>query len=388
MKGVILAAGEGSRLRPLTNTRPKPMLPVANRPVLEYVIDATREAGIDEVVLVVGYKADRIQDYFQDGDDFGVAIEYAFQDTQLGTGDAVARAAEYVSDTFVVLNGDRILDPSVIEAVATERRTTGDPSIAVTHFDEPGLYGVVERDDDGYVTDIQEKPPQHAISTDLINAGVYGFGPEIFDRIADTSRRGELPLTAVLSSDLAEHPVRTVPYTGRWLDVTRPWDLVAVNTDLLDAGGGDRAESAAIEPSAYVTESAAIGANSRVYPNASVLRGTAIGTNVRIESNATVRNSILMDDVRVGAGSVIQDAIIGENASIAPNTTIPGGPADVYLDGTEHPDVVFGGVVGDNATVGANATVTPGTLVGNGAVVFENALLDGHIEPNATVRRG
>ncbi|MFQ3295471.1 MAG: NDP-sugar pyrophosphorylase family protein, partial [Natrialbaceae archaeon] len=119
MKAVILAAGEGNRLEPLTANRPKPMIPVANKPVLEYVVEAVADAGIQEIVLVVGYERSRIQSHFGDGDDWDVAIEYAVQEKQLGTGHAALQARPHVDEPFLVLNGDRIIDPTAIERVTT-----------------------------------------------------------------------------------------------------------------------------------------------------------------------------------------------------------------------------------------------------------------------------
>ncbi|MFC6988742.1 sugar phosphate nucleotidyltransferase [Haloplanus sp. GCM10025708] len=126
MKAIIMAAGEGRRLEPLTNRRPKPMIPVGNQPVLEYVVEAVADAGIDDIVLVVGYKRDRIQTYFGDGNDWGVDVSYAVQEKQLGTGHAVLQAEPHVDGAFVVLNGDRIIEPGVVEQVidAPARRAT------------------------------------------------------------------------------------------------------------------------------------------------------------------------------------------------------------------------------------------------------------------------
>ncbi|MFB6267934.1 MAG: bifunctional sugar-1-phosphate nucleotidylyltransferase/acetyltransferase [Halodesulfurarchaeum sp.] len=388
MKTVILAAGAGRRLEPLTNVRPKPMIPLANRPLLDHVVEAVVEAGLDEVVIVVGHKRDRIQSHFGDGDDWGIDITYAVQEKQLGTGDAVLTAEEHIGDDFLVLNGDRIIDPSLLERVVAERRSDGENLMAVTHVAEPELYGVVDLDGESYVTDIQEKPPEPAISSDLINAGVYAFGPEIFSAIRETSTHGELELTDVLDRHLDEHPIRALPYGGRWLDVSRPWDLITVNGRLLDESTAARAGSARIDNAAVIAERVALGADSRIYPNATVLRGTALGDNVQVGPNVTIQNSLIMSDVTIQAGSVLRDVVVGENVEIGPNTTIPGGRTDAVLQDTVHRDVRFGGIVGDNASLGGDVTVTPGSFVGNGTEVELGARTDGRIEPDSVVRRG
>src|SRR6056297_2958377 len=181
VSAVILAAGEGRRLEPLTNRRPKPMVPVANRPLLEYVVEAVAAAGIDRIVLVVGYRQERIRNHFGDGDDWDVTIEYVEQSTQLGTGHAVLQVESVVDGPFVVLNGDRIVDPAIVSQVRDRARDGDCPAMAVTTVANPREYGVVSLDGDR-VTGIDEKP-EVAVDASRINAGVYAFSPAIFDAI-------------------------------------------------------------------------------------------------------------------------------------------------------------------------------------------------------------
>ncbi|MEF8894604.1 sugar phosphate nucleotidyltransferase [Halodesulfurarchaeum sp.] len=383
MKAVILAAGEGRRLSPLTNVRPKPMLPVANKPILADVIEAVAAAGLEEVLLVVGYKSDRIQQYVGDGDDWGVDVEYVHQEKQLGTGDAVLEAEPYIDDKFLVLNGDRVIDSTVLEDVIDRRRETGEAVMAVTRAEERSLYGVVELDGDR-VTRIVEKPQPQEIDSDLINAGVYAFDPDIFAWIRDTTVHGELALTDVLSRYLEAEPIQAVPDTQSWFDVTRPWDLLTVNAALLE--GEPAPNSGAVDPSAHVSSAVKLGSDVTVYPNATLLSGTAIGDNVSIGPNATISNSLVMADATVEAGAVIRDAVIAENVTIGPNTTVVGGRAEIVLQETVHRNVTLGGVLGDNAQIGGDVTVLPGSFVGNGATVKDGARIEGRIEPNGTVQ--
>ena len=388
MKAVILAAGEGKRLEPLTNLRPKPMLPLANKPLLHHVMEAVVEAGFDEVVLVVGYKRQRIQSYFGDGDDWGIDVTYAIQEKQLGTGDALLQTEEYIDSDFVVLNGDRIVRASILERIVEERRSTATNQMAVTHAEEPELYGVVDLDEDGMVTRIREKPPKHEIASDLINAGIYAFGPDVFDAIRQTDTHGELELTDVLNQHLDAIPVAGVPYDHAWLDVSRPWDLITVNGRLLDRERTNATTSTSVHPTAVVSDNAVLGVNTTVHPNATILRGTAIGDNVHVGANATIQNSIVMADVTIQPGTVIRDAVIGENVRIGANSTVPGGRSDAILQGMVHEDVRFGGILGDNSTLEGSVTVAPGSFLGNGSTVELGATVTGRIEPNATIRRG
>ena len=206
VSAVILAAGEGRRLEPLTNRRPKPMVPVANRPLLEHVLEAVVAAGIDHVVFVVGYRQERIRNHFGDGDEWGIDVEYVEQSTQLGTGHAVLQAEPAVDGPFVVVNGDRIVDPSIVTTVCDRAASGETPTVAVTRVDNPQAYGVVTLEGDRVVA-IDEKPDV-PVETGRINAGVYGFSPAIFEAIRETNTTGELAITATLN-DLAERDAVT-----------------------------------------------------------------------------------------------------------------------------------------------------------------------------------
>jgi glucose-1-phosphate thymidylyltransferase len=385
MKAIILAAGEGRRLEPLTETRPKPMLPVANRPLLEHVVESVVAAGIEEVVLVVGYKRERIQSHFGDGDDWGIDIEYAIQDKQLGTGHAVLQAERHIEDTFVVLNGDRIIDPSIVERAIDA--DDGETLLAVTRTDDPSGLGIVETDGD-HATGITEKPPQNEITSEVVNAGVYRFEPDVFDAIRDTETTGELAITATLDRLAAAGDVRVFRYRGAWLDVSYLWDLLAVNASLLNGNPIDVPGTARIGKNAVVTDGVAVGSDARIGASTTVLSGTAIGENARISPNAVLDNVVVLPDATVGAGAVLRDCVVGENARVGPNTTVAGGPADVVVDGTVHEDVRLGGVVGDNARLGGAVSVHPGAVIGNGTAVEGGVAVDGRVPSSAEVRRG
>jgi glucose-1-phosphate thymidylyltransferase len=362
------------------------MLPVANRPLLDHVVTAVAEAGVTEVVIVVGYKRERIQNYFGDGDDWGVSIEYALQETQLGTGHAVLQAEPYVDGSFVALNGDRVIEPSLVRSLV-DAHDEDVATLAVTRSNQPSDYGVVELDGDE-VTRIVEKPPRHATPTELINAGVYAFGPDIFDEIRETDSSGELAITDALDRLASEHRLEAVRYRGLWLDVSHFWDLLTVNSRVLDRMVDERLDQGRVDETAVVGESVSLGADARIRPHATVLRGTAIGDNVEIGPSAVVSNSVVLSDARIGAGAVLHDCIVGENATVGPNTTVEGGESDVVIEGTYHEDVKFGGLVGDNAKVGGNVTVAPGSVLGNQSRVGGGTALSGRIPSNTEVRRG
>ncbi|TQQ80287.1 sugar phosphate nucleotidyltransferase [Halonotius roseus] len=383
---VILAAGEGQRLSPLTNRRPKPMLPVVNKPLLEHVLEAVIDAGIEEIVFVVGYERDRIQTYFGNGDDWDVSIEYAVQENQLGTAHAVQQAESHVDGDFLVLNGDRIIGSDAVADVHAAMDGETDAAMAVTRVPESEAYGVVTLSGDEIV-DIIEKP-RDELASNIINAGVYGFTPAVFDVIDATPAGpdGEYRLTDVLARVAENGTIRPVRYNGRWLDVSYPWDLLSVTGQLLDQDGGDTAGSvgagAQIDTAAHLASTAAVGANTVVG------RGSTVAANARIGPNATITRSVIFPDATVEAGAVLSDCIVGANATVGANVTAAGGEATVVTDGEIHSDVIFGGLIGDNAAVGGAATIAPGGILGNDVVVGEGAVASGTIPDGVEIRRG
>ena len=388
MKAVILVAGEGHRLEPLTENRPKPMVPVANKPVLEYVVEAVAEAGVDEIVLVVGYERSRIQSHFGDGDDWGVSIEYAIQEKQLGTAHAVLQAAPLVDEPFLVLNGDRIIDTSAVESVVAAYEGD-DALVTVTSVDTPTRYGVVDLDGDR-VLEIREKPLAHEVSSNLINAGVYALDPGIFDRIEAriVEAHGETGLPATLSELAAEASVRAVRYDGRWLDLTYLWDLPFLNGRLLEETNGPAIEDATVSEDASVAADVAIDRGSQVRPFATIGRGVALGENVSVGASAVLSNAVVMADATIEPGAVVTNAVIGQNATVGANATIAGGRGGLVVEGAYHEDVDLGGVVGDNSTLGANVTVAPATIVGTDATVDSGVTIDRRVPSGTEVRRG
>ena len=383
---VILAAGEGRRLTPLTNRRPKPMVPVANRPLLEHVVEAVTATAIDRIVLVVGYEQERIRNHFGDGDDWDVTIEYVEQTTQLGTGHAVLQAEPVVDGPFVVLNGDRIVEPSVVTQMRDRARDDDLPAMTVTTAANPRQYGVVTLDGDR-VTAIDEKP-ESPVKTNQINAGVYGFSTDVFDAIRETHTTGELAITATLNDLAASESLSAVRYDGRWLDVSNLWDLLTVNAGLVDDSSAPESAGANLCDSVTVADDVALAGNVRVGPNVTLGGSTAIGSNATVEAGAVVENAVVFPDAVIGSGAVVRDAIVASNARVGPNATIAGEPATVVVGDAVHRNVELAGVVGDNATVGAGATLTDGAVVGDDVDADAGVVIDDRVESGAVVRRG
>jgi len=392
--GVVLAAGEGTRLRPLTRHRPKPMVPAANRPILEHALDALVETGVNEFVIVVGYERDRVQNHF--GPSYrNRPIRYVRQDKQLGTGHALLQARDAVEGSMLVVNGDTLIDPTIVGDVAAAF-AEGDATAALAVLDgpDPQEYGVVDVAD-GIVTDLIEKPDTGEYR--LINAGVYAFEPSIFGTIAETPRaRGELALTDALGALIEADEVRAVETDGTWVDATYPWDLLELAREVLDSGITDIpeheegvwiAESARVHGSATVQGPAVVGPDSEIGPEAVIGPAVAIGQNVTVGANATITAAVLDDDTRVGPGSTLVDTVTGQDVRVGAGSVVPGGPAEVRVGNEIFEGRPLGALLADRVRVGGNVTFTPGTLVGPNADLETGVHVDGHVRENAEVHR-
>jgi glucose-1-phosphate thymidylyltransferase len=365
------------------------MLPIANKPLLGYVVEAVSMSGIDELVLVVGYKRERIQTHFGDGDEWDVDIEYAVQEKQLGTGHAVLQAEQYVGDEFVVLNGDRIVESGVVEATIQADIEEGNMTMAVTRSDQPSSYGVVELDGDQVVS-LTEKPRAGEAPSGIINAGVYRFDTSVFDllRKCETGEDGELGITTAIEQYIDDGDARAVRYRGLWLDLSYLWDVTGVSRRVIDRFDAEMAETARVEESTVIADTVTVGDDVRVGANATIRPGTVLGDNVAIGPNAVLTNVIVYPDATIGPGTVLRDCVVGENASLGANVTVSGDDASMVVDGRIHQNVTLGAVFGDHARVGDGVIVHSGTVVGDSARVESGSTVSGTIETGVEVRRG
>jgi glucose-1-phosphate thymidylyltransferase len=396
---IVVAAGEGRRLRPLTRYRPKPMLPAANRPLLEYVLDSLIEAGIDEIHVVVGYRRDRVAEHF--GSAYrGVPLDYHTQSRQLGSGHALLQAREAVDGAFVAVNGDQIVDPGMVRDVL-EAHGDAIATLGVTESERAAYYGVVELDGTR-VTDLVERPAEAGEGGvdggGLLNAGVYAFMPDVFRAIEEAPTvDGERGLPQALARLVeAGELVRGVRTAGTWIDATYPWDLLTVTRELLSTGRVDEAER---EPDVFVAETArvdetarlrppvVVGTDAVVGPGAVVGPNVALGRGVRVGASAVVDGAVLDADTRVGPNATLVDCVTGESVAVGPGAVVPGGPGDVRVETTVHEGTELGGLLADRAELAGAGALAPGAMLGPEARVDAGALAKGTVPEDATVTR-
>ena len=391
---VVLAAGEGVRLRPLTRNRPKPMLPAANRPILEHVLDALVDAGIDHLVVVVGYRRKRVQEHF--GSTYrGASVEYVVQHKQLGSGHALLQARDAVDGSVVVVNGDQITDAESVTRVREVFAEETAPAVmAVIERRDASKYGAVTlRDRD--VDAIVEKPGTDKYR--LMNGGIYAFDPTIFEAIDETEpRHGEISLADTIDRIVDRDRVRAVRTDGLWADATYPWDLLEVSAEVFARGRVAEPErqdgvwvnnNANVHSDATLRAPVVVGPDCEISPGAVVGPAVALGQNVTVGANTTIERTVLDADTRVGPGSTLQDAVVGQNVHLGATSTIPGGPGDVRVEQQIFEQRQLGAVVADRVRARGNVSFAPGTLVGPNTNLGTGTHVSGTIDEGTEVMR-
>ena len=390
---VVLAAGEGTRLRPLTANRPKPMLPAGTRPILEYVLNAVIEAGVDEIHLVVGYQASRVRSHF--GSTYrDVPLEYHTQDNQLGSGHALLQARDGPDGSFLLVNGDQVIDHRIVEAVRDHHDKQA-ATLAVVEGSQAPVYGAVRLNGET-ITELVEQPQTGEYR--LFNAGVYAFDQTIFERLeALAVDRGSLPLTDGIGELLKDgQTVAGVRTDEFWMDATHPWDLLTLSRELLARGWIDLPESetniyvddsASVHPDATLTGPVAIDQDTVIEAGAVVGPYAAIGENVTVGANSVLKDVVVDTGTTVGPHTTGIDLVVGQDCTLKADLTVAGGPADVVLNDTVHSDIDLGGVIADRVRIGGDATLEAGALIGPDATVGPGVVVRGTIKAGSEVVR-
>jgi mannose-1-phosphate guanylyltransferase/phosphomannomutase len=357
VKAVIMAGGEGTRLRPLTMTQPKPMLPVANRPMAEHIIGLLRRHGFDEIVITVAFLANTIRSYFGDGSDFGVRIIYATEEVPLGTAGSVLNAREQLDERFLVISGDVITDIDLGALVGFHERAGAIATLALKPMENPLEFGIVITDEKGRIERFLEKPTWGQVFSDTINTGIYVLEPEVLEYIAEgrPSDFSSEVFPAMLASGKPLYGWVTDRY---WEDVGTLSAYLRAHQDVLDGKvalsldgfpvrpGVLVGAGAEVDPTAVLESPVLIGDNCRVGPAARIGAYTVLGANVRVGDGADIERSILHDNCYIGTGAYVRGAVVGRSCELR---------RGAHLD--------EGVVVGDDCRIGRRAHLTAGVKV-------------------------
>jgi bifunctional UDP-N-acetylglucosamine pyrophosphorylase/glucosamine-1-phosphate N-acetyltransferase len=396
MDAVILCAGKGERLRPLTENRPKPMIPVAGKPILEHIIEKVEDL-VDNIYLVVKYKKEVIIEHFKNHP----KIKFLEQGEIDGTGHAVLTAKDYVDEDFLVLNGDIIFEDNLGELLKYKN------AIALKDVKNPENFGVVVLDNENNVIELQEKPKNP--KSNLINAGIYKFENEVFEILKDikVSERGEVELTDAIKELTKEKKIKGIKLNGYWNDIGRPWDILDANKYLLGkiktSIKGKVEENVVIKGEVVIEEGATIKANSVIEGPAIIKKGAIVGPlayirpntvlmeNTFVGNSSEIKGSIIMKNTKIPHLSYVGDSIIGENCNFGCNTITANlrfddKPVKLNIKGERVESVrKLGVIMGDNVKTGIQVSFMPGVKVGSNCWIGASCLINRDVESNTFV---
>jgi len=398
IRAFIMAAGKGTRMWPLTENRPKAMIPVLNKPIIEHILDPIVNAGIDRITILIGYKGSIIAKRY--GDKYKNArISYEYQESIAGTGDAIRYLKRYPEDKFLILNGDLIFDPRVVEEILSE-----DIAILSVFKENAERYGIIKGED--YLEKIEEKVP--GAKNQWINAGIYLVDRDIFNYSCDISARGEYELVDIINKMAVRKEIKIVRSKSYWFDIGTPWDLLEINKFLMDRkkfeingeieenvvikGNVGIGEGSRILSGTYIEGPVLIGKNCKIGPNAYLRPYTVIGDNCHVGNSCEIKASVIMNGTKIPHFNYVGDSVIGENCNLGAGTKIANLRLDeksikVYLKGklVDTGRRKLGAIMGDFVHTGINASIDVGTFIGSCSFIGPGALARGVIKSGSRI---
>jgi len=413
MKAVILAAGEGTRLRPITSSKPKPMIKICGKPILEHIINSLSYSEIKEVIIVTNYKGEAIQQYFKNRKNDNLKIRFKKQEKMIGTGNALGITESMINEDFILVYGDLLFSPNALKKIIHIFKTKKpDGVIAVIPVKNPEKYGIIEIEKNQKIKRIIEKPDSNSAPSNLANAGLYIFSKEIFKKIKQLkpSIRGEYELTDAISLSIKDgKQIEAVKISDEdWIDISRPWDLLEANKWILKRlthkilgtveegaqliGPVTVAANAKIRSGVYIQGPAFIDEGSDIGPNCYIRPYTSIGKNVRIGNACEIKNTIIMDKTHVGHLSYVGDSILCENCNLGAGTIIANYRFDAKSVKMKVQNKILdsgrrklGAILGDNVKTGIHSILLPGVKVGNNSWIGVNYVVERDIPANTYV---
>ncbi|MHA1232295.1 MAG: bifunctional sugar-1-phosphate nucleotidylyltransferase/acetyltransferase [Candidatus Helarchaeota archaeon] len=410
MKTLILAAGKGLRLAPLTETTVKPMIKIAGKPTLEWVIENLKSAGLTDIVIVVGYKKEQITEYFGNGFNFGVKIKYVEQ-KKSGVENAILTAKDLFKDeeTFLIVHADIFSEPEMItRTIQTQKNTNANATISITLVDNPQHYGVATINSEARIIKVVEKP--EVCESNYVVSGVYIFRNEIFEILEQTNKLDQA-IQEIIDN---KGDVYASVWEKEWIEITYPWDILKANQYIMDRGlfktGSYVDNTARISSISKVEGPVFIGKNVIIRPGAVVQGpciiqdGSIIGTNALVREYSTIgkrcvigfgveiKNSIIFDNTTIGRLSYVGDSVIGKNVEFGAGTqtwniTYKDKIKVKIQDETlEVPLKKFGSIIGDNAFIGINVSIFPGRLIGCNSIISAGANIEENVESNVFMK--
>jgi mannose-1-phosphate guanylyltransferase/phosphomannomutase len=373
MKAVVMAGGSGSRLRPLTIQRPKPMIPIVNKPVISHILDLLKRHNITEIIITVQYLADFIQDFFGEGKSLGMKIKYSVEETPLGTAGSVKNARKFLDDTFLVISGDALTDFDLTSLVKYHKNADTLATLAIYNIPNPVEYGVININNEGHITRFQEKPSRGSVMSDYVNTGIYVLEPEILDYFeSNTPFDFGHDLFPMLHKQ--GHTLHGYTTEGYWCDVGNIAEYMRATANALDG------EVDGLDLGNYLGDGIWAGGDVEISPNAELIGPIYLGKSVQIKSGAKIQGpTVIRDYTVVDNGAHIDRSVLWRNCYIGERVQISGAAILRQCSLKAYATVFESAVIGDGTIIGEGAVIHPSVKIWPGKEVEPGAIVNSSI---------
>lgn len=373
MKAVVMAGGSGSRLRPLTIQRPKPMIPLVNKPVINHILDLLKRHGITEVIITVQYQADIIQDYFGDGTGFGIKIHYSAEETPLGTAGSVKNAQEFLDEPFIVISGDAVTNFDLTKLIEYHKNVNPLATLAITNIANPVDYGVININNEGHITRFQEKPSRGLVMSDYVNTGIYVLDPQILSFIEPNT---PVDFGHNLFPMLHEqgHVLHGYVAKGYWCDVGNIAEYMRATANALEG------DIPGLDLGAYSSDGIWAGQDVEIAPDAELIGPIYLGNSVQIKSGVLIQGpTVIRDYAVIDNGAHIERSILWRNCYIGERVQISGAIIQRQCSIKTYATVFESAVMGDGTIIGEGAVIHPSVKIWPGKEVEPGAIVNSSI---------
>ncbi|MGZ7135381.1 MAG: DUF4954 family protein [Methanobacterium sp.] len=381
-----MAGGKGTRLRPLTLIRPKPMIPLVNKPIIQYTVDRLKRFGLKDIIMTLNYMSTNIKNYFKDGTSFGVDIKYSVEKWPLGTGGSVKKAQKYIDDTFMVVSGDVLTDVDFKDVLKFHKEKGALVTMVLTEIEDPTHFGIAVMDNDNKITEYLEKPAPEDVFSNVANTGIYILEPEIFEFFQEKEEKSELDFSKDIFPEIIKKDAGIYGYVfnGYWNDVGRPETFLEATYDILDQkikldfnkskieesigkiGNIWVGKNVFIDKKARIEGPVVIGDNCTIQEGSKISKGSVIGNNVSIGKNVNIDGAVILSDSIVEDNSFLTGCVVDTKCIIDKNTVLESG-------------VVAGSLV----EIGKNSVIRSSRSITNNMKILPDSIIDSDYEMEA-----
>ena len=377
IRTIMMAGGKGTRLRPLTLVRPKPMIPLVNKPIIEYTVNKLKKSGFNDIIMTLNYMSTNIKNYFKDGSEFGIDIRYSVEKWPLGTGGSVKKAEKYIDDTFMVVSGDVLTDVNFKDVVKYHKEKGAIATMVLTEVEDPTHFGIAVMDKNHKITEYLEKPSPEEAFSNVANTGIYIFEPEIFDFFDGKDKEVDFSKDIFPEVIKQDAGIYGYVFNGYWNDIGRPETYLAATYDILDQKMEQNFYKTKMAESIGKIGNIWVGENVFIDEKARIEGPVVIGNNCTIEEGCKIsRGSVIGDNVSIGRDVNIDGAVLFPDSIIEDNSFLTGCIIDTKCLIDKNTVVENGVVTGSLVEIGRNSIVRSSRSITRNMKIVPNSIID------------